>query len=182
MGDHEDCTILDDQGSSQRPSKLPRRERAHWPIVDSIVLFSLVSSYTTHFAMYSSGRNNVTQLVPGKVWKLVYEQFLREHPGSKFAEDTLKDRLQKTLKELKTGTSNEEGSEKAVLQPDDILTRLRSTDSHVTQNILKLRQTMVDQSSSGGNPPTPGQVKDGNVHAQTSGGSRGHRSPSPSST
>ena len=28
----------------------------------------------------------------------------------------------------------------------------------------------------------PGQVQDGSVHPQTSGGSRGHRSPSPSST
>ena len=65
--------------------------------------------------MYSSGRTNVTQLVLGKVWKLVYEQFLREHPGSKFQEDTLKDRLRETLKELKTGTSNKQGSEKAIL-------------------------------------------------------------------
>ena len=94
MGDdNDDCMVVEDQGPSQRPSKLPRRERSHLLIVDSIVLSSLVSSYTTHFAMYSSGRTNVTQLVPGKVWKLVYEQFLQEHPGSKFQEDTLKDRL-----------------------------------------------------------------------------------------
>ena len=177
---HQDCTVLDEQGPPQRPSKLPRCERAHRPIVDFVVLSSLVSSYTTHFATYSNGRTNVTQLVPGKVWKLVYEHFLREHPGSKFAEDTLKDKLRETLKELKTGTSNEEGSEKAVFQLDDVLTRLRSIDSHATRNILKLRQTMVDQSSSGGNPPTPGQVQDGSIHPQTSDGSRGHRSPSPS--
>ena len=159
MGDdNDDCTMLEDQGPSQRPSKLPRREKSHRPIVDSVVLSWLVSSYTMHFATYSNGRKNVTQLVPGKVWKLVYEQFLREHPGSKFVEDTLKDRLRKTLKELKTGTSNEEGSEKAVLQVDDVLTRLRGTDSHATRNILKIRQTTVDQSSSGGNPPTSGQV------------------------
>ena len=111
------------------------------------------------------------QLVPGKVWKLVYEQFLQEHLESKFAEDTLKDRLRETFKELKTGTSNEEGSEKAVLQADDVLTRLKGTDSHATHNILKIRQTMVDQSSSGGNPPTLGHVQVG---------SEGHRSPSPS--
>ena len=82
---------------------------------------------------------------------------------------TLKDKLWETLKELKTGTSNEEGFEKAVLQPDDVLTRLKGTDSHATRNILKLRQTMVDHSSSGGNPPTLGQVQDG---------SQGPRSPS----
>ena len=105
-----------------RPSKLPWHERSHRPIVDSLVLSSLVLLYTTHFAMYSSGRTNVTQVVPGKVWKLMYEQFLREHPRSKFAEDMLKYRLQETLKELKTRISNEEGSEKAILQADDVLT------------------------------------------------------------
>ena len=116
MGDdNDDYTVGEDQGPFQQPSKLPRRERSHRPIVDSIVLSSLVSSYTTHFAMYSNGGTNVTQLVPGKVWKLVYEQFLQEHPGSKFVEDTLKDRLRETFKELKIGTSNEEGSEKAIL-------------------------------------------------------------------
>ena len=102
----------------------------------------------------------------------MYEQFLREHPGSKFAEDPHKDRLRETLKELKTGTSNEDGFEKAILQADDVLTRLKRTNSHATCNILKLRQTMVDQSSSGGNPPTLGQVQDG---------SRGPCSLSPSS-
>lgn len=123
MGDQQDdCIVLEEQAHLQRPSKLPRRERSHWPIVDSHVLSFLVSSYTTHFATYSSGKTNVTQLVPGKVWKMVYDQFLREHPGSKFQEDTLKDKLRETLKELKTGTSNEEGSEKAVLQPQDVLT------------------------------------------------------------
>ena len=64
----------------------------------------------------------MTQLVLGKVWKLVYEQFLREHLRSQFVEDTLKDRLRETLNELKTGTLNEEGSEKVVLQPNDVLT------------------------------------------------------------
>ena len=102
------------------------------------MLSLLVSLYTTHFATYSSGRTNVTQLVPGKVWKLVYEQFLREHLRSKFVEDTLKDRLRETLKELKIGTSNEEGSEKVVLQPDDVLTRLSSNYFHATRNIVKL--------------------------------------------
>ena len=158
MGDDNDnCTVLEDRAPSQRPSKLPRREKSHRLIVDSVVLSWLVSSYTTHFATYSSGKKNVTQLVPGKVWKLLYEQFLQEHPESKFAEDTLKDRLCETLKELKTGTSNEEGSEKAVLQADDVLTRLRGTDSHATRNILKIRQTMVGQSLLGGNLPTLGQ-------------------------
>ena len=39
---------------------------------------------------------------------------------------------------------------------------------------------MVEQSSLDGNPPMPDQVQDGSVHPQTLGGSKGHRSPSPS--
>ena len=119
-----------------------------------MVLSSLVAAYTTHFAAYSKGRTTVTQLVPGKVWKLVYDQFLREHPGSKFAEETLKDRLRETLKELKTGTSNEKGSNRAILQADDVLTRLRNTDSHATRNILRLRQSMLDQASGAATSPS----------------------------
>ena len=176
----DDCIVLDEQGLSQRPLKLTHRERYHQPIVDSEVLSSLVLLYTTDFATYNNSTTNVTQLVPKKVWKLVYRQFLREHPGSKFAEDTLKDRLRKTLKELKTGTSNKEGSEKVVLQVRNILIRLRSTISHATRNILKLWQTMVDQFLSGGNPPTPGQVQDDSLHPQSLGGARSHCFPSPS--
>lgn len=123
----------------------------------------------------------------------MYEQFLREHPGSKFAEETLKDRLRENLKELKTGTSNEEGSDRAVLQADDVLTRLRNTDSHATRNILRVRQNMLEQASSGGgNSPTtfsqpsspgmaPSQVQDVNPIWQASSHGAGTRSPSPSS-
>ena len=150
----EDCTVLDSQRPSQRPAKCPRREKTHRPIVDFVVMSSLVAAYTTHFAAYSKGRTNVIQLVPGKVWKLVYDQFLYKHPGSKFAEETLKDRLRGTLKELKTGTSNEEGSDRAILQADDVLTRLRNTDSHATRNILRLRQSILDQASGVATPPS----------------------------
>jgi hypothetical protein len=127
------------------------------------------------------------------VWKLVYDQFLCEHPGSKFAKETLKDRLRETLKELKTGTSNEEGSDRAVLQADDVLTRLRNTDSHATRNILRLRQNMLEQASSGGgNSPTtfsqpsspgmaPSQVQDANPGPQAPTRGAATRSPSPSS-
>ena len=86
-------------------------------------------AYMTHFAAYSRCKTNVTQLVL-EVWKLVYDQFFCEHPGSKFAEESLKDRLWEILKELKTCTSNEEGSKKIVMQADGLLTHLRNTDSH----------------------------------------------------
>ena len=43
-----------------------------------------------------------------------------------------------TLKELKTSTSNKEGSKKAIVQVDDVHTQLRGANSHATRNILKL--------------------------------------------
>jgi hypothetical protein len=43
------------------------------------------------------------------------------YPNSPFHEDTLKDWLRNALKELKTDTSNEEGTKKAVLQFDEVL-------------------------------------------------------------
>ena len=74
-----------------------------------------------NFASYIKGKTNVSLLVLEKVWKLVYDQIVCEHSGSKFAEEMLKDRLQKTLKELKIGTSNKERSDRTVLQADNVL-------------------------------------------------------------
>jgi len=45
----------------------------------------------------------------------VYQDFIQAHPHQTFQEETLKERLQDTLKEIKTGTSNEEGIDKATL-------------------------------------------------------------------
>ena len=156
------------------------------------MLLSLVTAYTIHFVAYSKEKTNVTQLVPGKVWKLVYNQFVREHPGSKFTEEMLKDHLRETLKELKTGTSNEDGSDRVVLQSDNVFTLLRNTDSQATRNILQLHQSMLDQASSGGanlptttSPPSspgmaPSQMQDAPLRPQPSSQRVGTHSPSPS--
>ena len=194
MGDQvDDCAILDSQHPLQRLGKLPWRKKSHHPIVDSVVLSSFVAAYTTHFAAYSKEKTNVTQLVPGKVWKLVYNQFVRKHPGSKFVGKMLKDHLRETLKELKTSTSNELGSDRTVLQPDNVLTRLRNTDSHTTHNILWLYQSMLDHALSiGANLPTttsqpsslsmaPSEVQDAPPRLQPSSQRVGIHSPSPSS-
>ncbi len=58
-------------------------------------------------------------------------------PNSIFQEESLKDRLQDTLKELNTSTTNEEGAEKVVLQSDQVLEQLKSTNGHATWNVLK---------------------------------------------
>jgi len=51
--------------------------------------------------------------------------------------------VRKALKELKTGTSNENGSEKAVLQKDSVLQQLKMTNGHAKRNILVQRQDIV---------------------------------------
>jgi len=49
------------------------------------------------------------------VWKVIYGSYKFDYLELKFEEETLKERLWKTLQELKTRTSNEEGSDKVVL-------------------------------------------------------------------
>lgn len=44
---------------------------------------------------------------------------------STFVEDILKDRLGDTLKEIKTGTSNEPNSDIRTLQSEEVMTRLK---------------------------------------------------------
>jgi hypothetical protein len=49
------------------------------------------------------------------------------------------DWLQDALKDLKTNTSNEEGTEKIILQFDEVLAQLKAMDYHATRNVLEWR-------------------------------------------
>jgi len=127
--------------------KVPRRDQRQRALIESWHLSTMAAAYNHHFAIYSRDRKQVTQLIPKAVWKSVYTAYLEAYPDSQFAEDTLKDRLRETLKELKTtGTSNEEGSDKKVLQSDEALAQLKAaTDGHATtRNALKRRQSFID--------------------------------------
>jgi len=66
------------------------------------------------------------------------------HPCLVFVEENLKDHLHDTLKELKIGTNNEEGLERATLQCDEVLERLNAIDGHATRNVLKKCQSLLD--------------------------------------
>jgi hypothetical protein len=56
-------------------------------IVDSLHLSTLVAYYWREFNAYSKGRKkNVTQLVPGKIWKQLYLRYKLKYPVSLFAE------------------------------------------------------------------------------------------------
>jgi hypothetical protein len=62
---------------------------------------------------------------------------LQENHESFFVEDTLKDRLRDTLKEMKTGTNNEPDIDVATLQSDEVMAQLRIIDGHANRNVLK---------------------------------------------
>jgi hypothetical protein len=70
--------------------------------------------------------------------------YQKEYPNSSIVEETLKDELCDTLKELKIGNSNEEGLDNATFQCDDMLRHLKVTDGHASKNVLKRCQNMMD--------------------------------------
>jgi hypothetical protein len=54
-----------------------------------------------------------------------------------FSMKVFKDQFQKVLKELKTGTYNGEGGEKAFLHNEKVLAQLKATNAHFTNNYFK---------------------------------------------
>jgi hypothetical protein len=42
----------------------------------------MVVSYTGHFATYSIGKKQVTQVIPSAIWKNVYLDYQNEYPNS----------------------------------------------------------------------------------------------------
>ncbi len=55
-------------------------------------------------------------MILGIVWRNVYLDYQKEYPNSSIVEETLKDGLCDTLKELKIRNSNEEGLDNATFQ------------------------------------------------------------------
>jgi hypothetical protein len=81
------------------PTKAPRKNKNLRCIVDFVHLSSMATSYNHHFMLYSRDMNNVTQLIPSQVWKVVYKDYKKQFSDSKFHFKSLKDRLQECLKE-----------------------------------------------------------------------------------
>jgi hypothetical protein len=113
-------------------------------IVHTVHLSTLISSYNTHFAGYSVGRANFTQVIPGKVWKEVYEDYKTTFPDSAFTEDALNVLVREELAQLNTGTSNR-GNERAELQAGDVLEQLKSTNNHAKRNVIRHRELIMSE-------------------------------------
>jgi hypothetical protein len=69
----------------------------------------MASFYTMHFTTYKTCKKQVAHLIPNVVWKNVYVDYHKGYAYSMFMEETLKDCLCNTLKELKTRNFNEKG-------------------------------------------------------------------------
>ncbi len=74
----------------------------------------------------------------------MYLDYQKEYPNSSIVEETLKDKLCDTFKELKIGNSNEEGLDNATFQCDDMLGHLKVADGDASKNVLKRHQNMMD--------------------------------------
>jgi hypothetical protein len=86
-----------------RSKALCSKEKIPRQLVDSIQLNTMVTFYNLHFANYSLGKKQVTQLIHIVMWKQIYINYQTTYPDSYLVEETLED----ILKELKTRISNQ---------------------------------------------------------------------------
>lgn len=84
-------------------------------IMESLHLDTMFAPYNLHFATYNKDKKQTIQLIPNVMWKDAYAKYQKEYSYSSFVQETLKDCLCDTLKELKTKNCNEEGSKKVTL-------------------------------------------------------------------
>jgi hypothetical protein len=96
-----------------------------------------------HCADYSVDRAKVTQVIQGKIWKAVYEDY-KAFFDSAFTEDVLKVRVREELAQLNTGTSNQV-NERAELKTGDILEQLKATNNHAKSNVIRHRELIMSK-------------------------------------
>lgn len=77
------------------------------------------------------------------LWPLVYKDYLLKLSKCSFTQDTSKEKLCDSMNEIKTRKSNDDNSEKAYFQDDELLKRFRTTNRHATGNIMKKRQNII---------------------------------------
>ena len=159
--------ITNDSEAADGPVKKRSKLGIGRQFVESIHLSTLLASYNQHFAQYSESRKNVSQLIPGAVWRLVYKEFIGVYPNSNFSEETLKKKVADELKSAKTGTSNM-GDGKATLQQDSVLEQLKLTPGHAKRNVLKHRAAVIAGESSNFVPRPSGEFSAGSPKAPKS--------------
>ncbi len=84
-------------------AKQPSWDKVPWQIVESLLSNILVASYKVHFVAYIIDKKHVSQLIlaTSTVWKAIYLHYLKAYHEAPFVEETPKDHLWETFKELK---------------------------------------------------------------------------------
>lgn len=108
----------------------------------------LVKSYHKAFAEFKRSRKGVptSQLIPSKVWKQVFKEYRKQFPNSSFKEDSLRDHLRLSLKDLASNT--QEDVDDLGDDPDhdeQLMERLMATDSWKARNILQSRMDAMHE-------------------------------------
>lgn len=89
----------------------------------------MTRSYRFHFAAYSKGRKKVVQRLPRQVWDVVFKDVAELDGFRNVKEDSLKKQLKATLGDIGTGDANDGNNDQAVLQDDNIVEKLKQSDS-----------------------------------------------------
>ncbi len=130
---------------SLHKAKALRKENIPRQIVEFVQFSTMVTSYSLYFESYSIGKKRMIWLIFIAMWKQIYINYQVIYLDSIFVEETLKDYLWDTLKELKIGISNEEVLEKKTLQCDQVLEWWKVINGDATRNILKRHQSLIDE-------------------------------------
>lgn len=73
--------------------------------------------------------------------------FNQSYPSCHFNEEHLKQRVKATLKELNTGTSNAKEGEKAALQSDEFIQKVKESKNFAQRNIINKRMKLIESKS-----------------------------------
>ncbi|CAM6116405.1 unnamed protein product [Calypogeia fissa] len=130
----------------------------------------MVRDYQIHIAAYTKTKGNKAplQLIPGKVWKKIYADYLKHYSDSPFEESTLRDHLRVHLKELKANEANPGvGQSVAVEEDPDLMSKLMATDSWKARNILKIREEAVQGKAKNSPSTTMGPTDGGSNEGES---------------
>jgi hypothetical protein len=152
--------------ATEPPAKMVRQDRSSRQTVNSVRLSTLMAAYNFHFEQYSNGRKQaVKQIIPGKVWRLVYADYQAAYPHCELDQETLKARVRETIEALDTGNSNEKRGP-ATLQSEELLKQIKATNAHASRNIIALRQDLVQSNTSVDSFTTPSSGGDDRARVQ----------------
>jgi hypothetical protein len=134
--------------ATEPPAKKLRQDRSSRRTVDSARLSTLMAAYNFYFEQYSNGRKRaVKQIIPGKVWLLVYATYQAAYADCQLDQETLKASVRETIEALDTGNSNEKRGP-ATLQSEVLLKQIKATNAHASRNLIALRQDLVQANTS----------------------------------